>query len=118
MTQSEAREILEKAMRAFQRFRSISRETAGTLTNDQSVIAEALEFINPWVNGNKCPLPAMQKMLAGDKIEPQAFYNIMYILHKFAPEVKAVAEMEHISNGVQFEFPTPDIRWLAEGFEE
>ncbi len=56
MTQAEARAVLEKAMRAFQRYRSISKEQG---------IGETWlsKEMWPWVYGNKCPLPAIAKML-------------------------------------------------------
>jgi hypothetical protein len=111
MTQSEAREILQKAMRAFQRYRSTSME----LGVGEAFFAKSMW---PWVYGDKCPLPAIVKMLDREKIVPQEFYNIMFILYKFTPEVKMQGEIEQVLNDVRFEFPTPDIRWLVEGFAE
>lgn len=111
MTQAEAREILEKTMRAYQRYRSTSMD----LGVGEAFFAKSMW---PWVFGDKCPLPAIAKMLGREKIVPQEFYNIMFILEKFTPEVKMQGEIEQALNDVKFEFPTPDIAWLRDGFTE
>jgi hypothetical protein len=89
MTQAEAREILEKTMHAFQRYRGFSSD----MGIGESWLSKGMW---PWVFGEKCPLPAIIKMLDRDKIVPAEFYNIMFILYQFTPEVKAAGEIEHI----------------------
>ena len=46
----------------------------------------------PWVFGEKCPLSALSKILdnvdSGKPLAPMDYYNMMFILDNFMPEIK------------------------------
>lgn len=100
ITQKEAIEYLEKAVHAFQRARSIAMETYGDAS------ADALAILEPWLFGNKCPLPHLTRAIDRGYVTPMEFYNFMIILEKITPEVKVIAEIEAAADGADFAFPS------------
>ena len=47
----------------------------------------------PWVFGEKCPLPALAKIIddaeTSGVLTPMDYYNMMVIFERFMPEIKA-----------------------------
>ena len=104
MDQAEAMKHLQIMMTSFQRYRSIVRENMGNIIHD-----DALTMMYPWVFGSKCPLTALQKVLDRGSVTGTELYNFMYIIEKFAPEIKIIRLIE-----TQTKFPEPDINWVTE----
>jgi hypothetical protein len=103
MTQDEARQHLTAMMVEIQKFRSNVMETRND-DLDRELTAELF----PWAF-KKCPIPALVKILDRDKIVPMDLYNMMYLLHRFLPEVLI---------GCEYHFPKPDASWIALEFED
>ena len=98
MKQEEALKHLREMIWALQRYRSITMETLGPETSDFEEPTAELHFSEklaaemwPWVFGDKCPLPVLVKMVNSGKVAPNDYYNMMYILDRFIPEVKLFA---------------------------
>lgn len=88
MKQSEAIQHLREFAWALQRYRSITMETLGPGIGELHLSEEFAGEMWPWVFGEKCPLPVLSKMLGGGGyLEPMAYYNMMYILFQFMPEI-------------------------------
>ena len=104
MDQAEAMQHLQIMMTSFQRYRSIVRENMTNLLPE-----DALATMYPWVFGTKCPLTALQKVLDRGSVTGTELYNFMYIVDKFAPEIKIIRLIE-----TQTKFPEPDIDWVTE----
>ena len=82
---------LKTYMIALQKYRS---NVAETRIFENNALAATMW---PWVFGDNCPIPALQKILDGyDKtgvIAPSDYYNMMFILWQFTPEVVPIASM-------------------------
>ena len=104
MTQEEARGHLTAMMVAIQRYRSTVAEVT-EIDVERRVNAD----LSPWIFGDRCPLPALVKILDRDVIVPLDLYNMMYVLDRFIPEVKLCSE---------YRWPVPDVSWVALRFEE
>ena len=104
MDQAEAMKHLQVMMTSFQRYCSIVRENMANLLPE-----DALATMYPWVFGTKCPLTALQKVLDRGSVTGTELYNFMYIVDKFAPEIKIIRLIE-----TQTKFPEPDIDWVTE----
>ena len=87
MKQPEAVQHLREFMWALQRYRSITMETLGPGTGDLHLSEEFAGEMWPWVFGEKCPLPILSKMVDSEEVTPLDYYNMMYILHHFTPEI-------------------------------
>ena len=106
MDQTEAMKHLQALMHALQRYRSIIKEN---MTGISGINDEMLATLYPWIFGTKCPLIALQKVLDRGSVNGSEFYNFMYIVHRFIPEIKIVRLIE-----TQEKFPEPDTNWIME----
>lgn len=92
MKQSEAVQHLIEMMWGLQRYRSITMETLGPGTGELHLSQKLAGEMWPWVFGEKCPLPALAKILdnvdSGRGLAPMDYYNMMTILDRFMPEVR------------------------------
>jgi hypothetical protein len=107
MTEQEARNYLNIMMIALQRYRGINFETLLAKKGGLGFTKEQLGETWPWVFGEKCPLAALQKILDGDKVTGIDFYNMMFILDRFMPEIKIAGQ---VSSGI--DCPDPNINWI------
>jgi len=98
MQESEARSHLQMMMIALQRYRGITKEQLGPDSTELHLSDELSAEMWPWIFGDKCPLPTIAKMLNADKIVPMDYYNMMFILDRFIPEIKAVVNMNLIQS--------------------
>lgn len=106
MDQAEAMKHLQAMMVTLQRYRSIIREN---ISGIEGFNDEMLATLYPWVFGAKCPLIALQATLAKGSVSGSEFYNYMFIIYKFAPELKIIRLIES-----QEKFPEPDTNWIME----
>ena len=94
MKQSEAIAHLRVFMLALQRYRSIVMEQLGGSKDGLHLSEKMAAEMWPWVFGEKCPLPMLSKILndvaGGKQLVPLDYYNMMFILDRFTPEIKAV----------------------------
>jgi len=97
MTQQEMRTTLENLRLAFQWFRSIVMETSDL---SDAMLAD----MYPWIFGDKCLLPTIQKLLDRDRVSGMDFYNVMTVVHRFCPEVMCA----HAT----YDFPEPNAGWI------
>lgn len=97
MTQEEMLDVLENMRYAFQRFRSTVKETQEYTGSSDEVLADLF----PWVFTNKCPLLAIQRCLDNEHVTGMEFYNFLYILHNFCPEVMV--------GHFEYDFPEPKV---------
>ena len=96
MKQEEALGHLREMIWALQRHRSIVMETLGPSLDhspDELCLTKELAAkMWPWVFGEKCPLPVLTKIIddaeTGGSLDPMDYYNMMFILDRFIPEVK------------------------------
>ena len=90
MKQSTAVRHLKVFMISLQKYRSNTLEALG-------YSPDILATIMPWVFGEKCPLPFLQKILdRTDKtgtLQPSDYYNMMTILHSFMREIIPISSM-------------------------
>lgn len=114
MKQSEAIQHLHEFTWALQRYRSITMETLGPGTGDLHLSEEFAGEMWPWVFGEKCPLPILSKML--DDPAPLDYYNMMYILRQFMPEILLVIQTWRGPNST-FPQEMPDVN-VCLGWEE
>jgi hypothetical protein len=99
--QSEAKVLVEHVLVALTRYRGMAAEQLGP---DMLAVAQQVE---QWTLGFKSPLPACEKMLAQEPMEPMAFFNLMYLAHNMAPELAmAVSVLRHV------DLPKPNIQWV------
>lgn len=131
MKQSEAVQHLREMMWGLQRYRSVTMETLGDAPPGPHSIAE--EHVRglhlsgklagemwPWVFGEKCPLPAISKILddvdSGGELAPMDYYNMMTILDRFIPEVRLVVGVARGTDSTLPQGP-PDVSVMV-GWEE
>ena len=92
MTQEEALAHLREFLWALQKYRSITMETLGPGSGELHLSEKLAAETWPWVFGEKCPLPILAKMIddaeTSGKLAPMDYYNMMFILDRFMPEVK------------------------------
>lgn len=81
MDQTEMREMVEHVMVAVQRYRSMAFEEL-----PEPLAKLASTSVQQWSVGGQA-LPMCEKMLAGERIVPMDFYNLMTICHLLAPEI-------------------------------
>ena len=121
MKEKDAIRHLREFMLALQRYRSIVMETVGpdTALTGTGLLGESVEGLSlsaefaaemwPWVFGDKCPLPVLVKILDsiddGGTLVPLDYYNQMFILDRFMPEVKMATNMRLIQAHIS---PIPD----------
>lgn len=107
MKHSEAVETLRRLMFVVQKTRSNQNE----FMHGYDYGVEMLEELQPWVHGKKSILPGLEKVInrvdGGGMIDPQEFYNFMFIVDRFAPQLNMIASI--LSQSV---FPIPDVKWL------
>lgn len=119
MKMSEAVQHLREMLWALQKYRSITMETLGPGTGDLYLSEEFAAEMWPWVFGEKCPLPALSKILddvdSGNDLVPHDYYNMMTILERFMPEVKLAAVA--IRGGATIPEGPPNVNILA-GWDE
>ncbi len=110
MRQDEAVQDLRMFMTGLQKTRSTLRET---LNADRTLLARTF----PWLFGDKCPLETLSRVLdaveSGKILEPQTYYNLMFILWRFMPEVHAGLQLIY----PDFRREAPNVRIIAEGWE-
>jgi hypothetical protein len=101
MLQAEALSHLENFRMALQKVRSNCAESTGYPLNDH-----ALGQAFPWLFGNYCPLPALEKVQDRGSCTAEEFYNFMVVAERFMPEVSAAV---HITTGQALPKPTLDL---------
>lgn len=106
MDQTEAMKHLQAMMITIQRYRSIIKENISEIEGFND---ELLASLYPWLFGPKCPLIALQATLDKGSVNGSEFYNYMFIIHKFVPELKIIRLIE-----TQERFPEPDTNWIME----
>lgn len=94
MEQEKALKHLREMIWALQRYRSIAMETLGPGTGELHLSEKLAAEMWPWVFGEKCPLPVLVKMVDSGKVTPADYYNMMFILHRFMPEVKLASTVQ------------------------
>lgn len=129
MKQLQAVQHLQTFMRALQKYRSNLRDpVVGIVVPDgtpglrptESFMAEMW----PWVFGDKCPLTTIVRVLDDTTrtgtLAPMDYYNLMIILDRFMPEVRAVASLFEDGLAPEYKIPqgAPNINvlrgWEAE----
>lgn len=108
MTCAEMLAILERMRFALQRYRSIQR--AALEDDGHTMSEETLAFFHPWVFGKRCPLLAVQKVLDRGTVTGAEFYNFMFMLHRFMPEV--------MQADIETDFPQAALEMVHWGKEE
>ena len=113
MTEEQALEHLTLMMITLQKYRSTTAIELGGLTDEMAASSW------PWVFGDKCPLPQLVKVLDQESVEPQQYYNFMYIAHHFMPEIVLASIM---IGRADTKTPTglpdmPEISLLVHGWE-
>jgi hypothetical protein len=87
MRQSTAIEQLREMMRLIQKARSNAKEGSAAWLMVDAVDESVLAMVEPWLFGDKCPLPMLHKMLddidGGRELQPSEHYNMMTILYRF-----------------------------------
>ena len=112
MKEKDAIRHLREFMLALQRYRSIVMEMVGpdTALTGTGLLGETVKGLSlseetaaelwPWVFGDKCPLPTLVKILDnvddGGTLSPHDYFNQMFILDRFTPEIKAATNMRLI----------------------
>ena len=121
MKEQEAIRHLRAYMIRLQRYRSVGKEMFGPGSGELCFPEGSMERIWPWVWGDKCMLPMLVKVLDsvdnGNPLVPLDYYNLMFALLQFTPEVAiAIRAME----GRHSTFPEdfPEIQNSLEGWEE
>lgn len=111
MKQKEALEHLRGYMLALQKYRSTTALDISDLTEEMKANGW------PWVFGEKCPLSALSKIVGdvddGEKLDPMNYYNMMFILYRFSPEI--LIAMDFL--GVHMPDEQPPVSIVAEGWE-
>ena len=114
MQYKEAETIIRNALWCVQKVRSISEEQA---ENDPTMY-RVQRFLEPKIHDDRWMLNPLLKMVermdGGGAITPQEFYNMMFIIDRWAESVQVsyILATENI-NG----FPIPDIQWRR-GWEQ
>lgn len=108
MNHEQAVAHLRAMLRALQKRRSLAAEL------DYPV--EVLEHLNPWIYGDKCPIPALAKLIDraenGGRIRPLDFFNMVAIATTLEPSIGFLCR----TNGDP-DFPErPDPHWLKSGW--
>jgi len=98
MEQEKAIEHLRLFLYTLQRVRSINLETLGLDPEDEHILGSMF----PWLFGEKCPLETLVKVLdrvdRGAELEPLVYYNLMIVLDRFMPEIKAASNVYTAGN--------------------
>ena len=91
MKKEEAAQDLRHMMISIQKYRANIAELWGGQFDD--TLAEQW----PWIWGDRCPLPALSKILdtydRDGTLTPADYFNMMTVLHRFMPEVMPVFAM-------------------------
>lgn len=91
MKKSVAANHLRVYMIGLQKYRSNTAEAIPDLTDEM----KAKNW--PWVFGDRCPIPSLQKILdhydKTDELAPMDYYNIRTIMYRFTPEVVTAANL-------------------------
>lgn len=94
MKEQEAISHLRSYMFWLQKYRSVGKENFGPSSGELCFLEGSMEKIWPWVWGDKCPLPSLVKVLDnvdnGNPLAPLDYYNLMFILLRFIPELAIV----------------------------
>lgn len=106
MNQETALQYLRHMMFALQKYRSNTKEAYGHLPEYSD---EIMGQMWPWIFGNKCPLNQLSKALDRNYVTGQEFYNFMFILERFMPEVKLLGEVVR-----KIEFPMPTLSLIKD----
>ena len=120
MKEQEAVAHLRTYMYYLQKYRSFGKETFGPGSGELCFPEGSMERIWPWVWGEKCPLPALIKVLDnvdnGNPLAPLDYYNLMFILLRFTPELMIIIRMKE---GKYSTFPEdfPEIQDILGGWE-
>jgi hypothetical protein len=111
--QSTAVDILNHLMITIQKLRSNERESIEHFRGTQRVKDAVLESLQPWIYGDRCLLPGLEKTLSpGHYLTPQEFYNFMFIVDRFVPEIGIMTAVRQ-----EEDFPAPDVNWIR-GWEQ
>lgn len=103
MNQETALNCLRDMLWAIQKYRSNTKESFGHMEDYSD---EVMADMWPWIFGTKCPLNALSAVLDRGYVTGQEFYNFMFILDRFIPEVQLLGE---ITRGINFPKPTLDL---------
>jgi hypothetical protein len=90
MNQQEAMDIVDKLAVVIQKARSNAIESAAAYLPEGADVEKALETTDSWLFGPKCLLIGLLKVQGFQKIEPQSFFNLMFVCYRLAPELAAI----------------------------
>lgn len=111
-TQEEKINLLNVFIFGLQKYRSNAKEAYMKEEGEHSILGltnKQMGDLWPWVFGDKCPLPLLQRIVDRGSVTGQEFYNAMFILFRFMPEVKT--SIEHVYHVT---FPEPDTQMVLE----
>jgi hypothetical protein len=78
-------------MFALQKFRSVGMEELISAGHRREVVESLLADLEPWIFGNKCPLPVPARVLdavdGGKQVDPLFFYNMVFIARVLEPSL-------------------------------
>jgi hypothetical protein len=106
MKHSEAMQIVNEMLAVAQKMRSNEKEFADHLSEDGRVSDRVLETIQPWLFGPKSVLVSLLKASERGSVEPQSFYNFLFIFHRLEP---ALETMYVILTGKELPEPKAEI---------
>jgi hypothetical protein len=113
MKHSDAVRHLRAMLFTLQRARSITKEELVNAGWPEKTVQSVLETLLPWIHGDKCPVPALVKILDrvenGDRIDGMDFYNLVTIATLLQPSLLFLIG----SIGNDLDFPKqPSIQWV------
>lgn len=116
MKHSKAAEYIREALWCVQHLRSVAEED---IIGDSKAMRAAVQGTIPWVFSDdktllKPLLTMVERLDNGGKISGMEFYNIMTVIHRFAPIVNIKLKM---STRGDDSFPEPQMEWIL-GWEE
>lgn len=112
MNQKQAMHLLTVMLTGLQKYRSNAAEEFNTEEND--VARLALKDVWPWAFGEKGDylLKALAMVVDRGRVAPIEFYNFMFALECFIPEVKSFIEIYYsfyMQEKIEFPMPTPQL---------
>ena len=112
MKQSDALNIIDKLLPAFQKFKSNVYETFEIVAKDPAILKDMLPRTEKYIFGEMSPGPFLENIQDNGYIEPMQWYNMMTLFHNRIPEFIAVQVLWGI------ELPEPDMQLIANGWED
>lgn len=116
MKHSQAEEFIRKALWCVQRLRSIAEED---IIDGDPAMRKAVQTTSPWVHDEEKSLMnplllLVERLDKGGKVSGMEFYNIMTVIHKFAPDINI--KLRFSTNNDE-SFPEPKMEWIL-GWDE